>query len=163
MKKQMFKRFGLWLMLALCLPLGMSLLVGCTPDGGLPETDPDTDPPTDAPTDTPVDTPAETPTEEPTDDATDAPTEEPTEEPTEPVCEGETDPDAPPVRTQAIPCDNIALNAFLIHMTNPEQRQEMMRLCAEADIDILSHPLPVFSWPYDSTPNTQAWLKATMA
>ena len=163
MKKQMFKRFGLWLMLALCLPLGLSLLTGCTPDGAVPETDPDTAPPTDAPTDTPADTPAETPTEEPTAEATDAPTEEPTEESTEPVFEGETDPDAPPVRDTAIPCENITLNAFLIHMTNEEERREMMRLCAEADIDILSHTLPVFSWPYDTAPNTQEWFKATMA
>ena len=28
MKKQMFKRIGLWLMLALCLPLGLGLLTG---------------------------------------------------------------------------------------------------------------------------------------
>ena len=84
MKKQLFKRICLWLMLALCLPLGLSLLVGCTPDGAVPETDPDTAPPSDAPTDTPADTPAETPTEEPTAEATDAPTEEPNEDPPSP-------------------------------------------------------------------------------
>ena len=68
MKKQLFKRICLWLMLILCLPLGMSLFVGCTPDGGVTETDPDT---TDCATVT--DAPAESSDtdEPPTEDSTD--------------------------------------------------------------------------------------------
>ena len=162
MKKTFFKCFDLWLMLVLCIPLGLSLFVGCTSGGGVTVTDPDT---TDGTmiTEVPSEESADETTDEPGEETTDTPTEDSTETPTEPVYEGETDPVAPPVRDSALPQENITLNAFLIHMTNEEERREMMRLCAEADIDILSHPLPVFSWPYDTSPNTQEWFKATMA
>lgn len=162
MKKTFFKCFGLWLMLVLCIPFGLSLFVGCTSGGGVTETDPDTTDRTMI-TEVPSEESADETTDEPGEETTDAPTEDSTETPTEPVYEGETDPDAPPVRDSALPQENITLNAFLIHMTNEGERREMMRLCAEADIDVMSHTLPVFSWPYDYTPNTRKWFQSTMA
>ena len=58
-------------------------------------------------------------------------------------------------------CDNITLNAYLIPMMTQELRDEMMQLCKNADIDILSHVYPTQPWVLEE--HTYAWYKQAMA
>ena len=58
-------------------------------------------------------------------------------------------------------CDNITLNAYLIPMMTQELRDEMMQLCKNADIDILSHVYPAQPWVLEE--HTYAWYKQAMA
>ena len=58
-------------------------------------------------------------------------------------------------------CDNITLNAYLVPMMNQELRDEMMQLCKDADIDILSHVYPAQPWAPED--HTYAWYKQAMA
>ncbi len=57
--------------------------------------------------------------------------------------------------------DNITLNAYLIPMMTQELREEMMQLCKDADIDVLSHVYP--SRPWVAERHTFEWYKTAMA
>ena len=65
------------------------------------------------------------------------------------------------VRKETPMCDNITLNAYLVPMMNQELRDEMMQLCKDADIDILSHVYPAQPWAPED--HTYAWYKQAMA
>ena len=65
------------------------------------------------------------------------------------------------VREETPMCDNITLNAYLVPMMNQELRDEMMQLCKDADIDILSHVYPAQPWAPED--HTYAWYKEAMA
>ena len=56
--------------------------------------------------------------------------------------------------------DNITLNAYLIPMMTDALRDEMLQLCKDADIDILSHVYPSTPWVAES--HTFKWYKAAM-
>lgn len=148
-------RFRVSLLLCLCSILLLFSLAACTEkppagetvtteaDGEITAT-PDTDGGTDGqPSDTdPVET---------------APTETTPSE-TEP---SETDPNNPPVREETPMCENITLNAYLIPMMTQELRDEMMQLCKDADIDIMSHVY--VKRPWVATDHTYEWYKQAMA
>lgn len=73
----------------------------------------------------------------------------------------EFDPQNPPAREENIMRDNITLNAYLVPMMTDELRQEMFRLCKDADIDILSHVY--VKRPWVATDHTYSWYKQVMA
>lgn len=73
----------------------------------------------------------------------------------------ETDPQNPPVREETLMRENITLNAYLIPMMTEELRNEMLQLCKDADIDILSHVY--VKRPWVATDHTFAWYKQAMA
>ncbi len=66
-----------------------------------------------------------------------------------------------PVRKETPMCENITLNAYLIPMMTQELRDEMMQLCKDADIDIMSHVY--VKRPWVATDHTYEWYKAAMA
>ncbi len=66
-----------------------------------------------------------------------------------------------PVRKESPMCENITLNAYLIPMMTQELRDEMMQLCKDADIDIMSHVY--VKRPWVATDHTYEWYKAAMA
>ncbi len=141
---------GRLLILLLCLCLLPVGLFACTdpvsPDG---ETTAGGDTPTEAATPAATD-PADTPP---------ADTEPADTEPTEP--EPEPDPENPPVREETLMCENITLNAYLIPMMTRELREEMMQLCKDADIDVMSHVY--VKRPWVATDHTFKWYKEAMA
>lgn len=99
----------------------------------------------------PTDTLGETDTVNSTDPAdTDPPATDPVETAPENPSAGE-----PTMR------DNITLNAYLIPMMTDALRDEMLQLCKDADIDILSHVYPGHPWV--ASDHTFAWYKKTMA
>ena len=57
--------------------------------------------------------------------------------------------------------ENITLNAYLIPMMTDELRNEMLQLCKDADIDILSHVY--VNRPWVATDHTFEWYKQAMA
>ena len=132
MKKVFIKQFARRLTQALCMVLGLCIFAGCSTGPGVTDNTPDPDSSAGSPTEEPVTVP-----------------------------EDMSDPVPPPVRTQAIKCENITLNAYLIPMTSKELRLEMMQLCKDADIDLLSHVYPVF--PYNSKLHTHEWYKEIIA
>lgn len=67
----------------------------------------------------------------------------------------------PPVREEIPMCENITLNAYLIPMMTQELRDEMMQLCKDADIDIMSHVY--VKRPWEATDHTYEWYKEAMA
>ncbi len=71
------------------------------------------------------------------------------------------DPNNPPVREETPMCENITLNAYLIPMMTQELRDEMMQLCKDADIDIMSHIY--VKRPWVATDHTYEWYKEAMA
>ena len=148
--KSKTKRYGLILTRVLCLALGLCIFAGCNPGEENITITPDSESSPGSETSS-------------SDSQSSNQTSSPDSQHSDPMLPPDGRPeDLPPVRTEAIKRDNITLNAFLIHMTDPEQRQKMMRLCAEADIDVLSHTMPVFSWPYDTSHNTREWFMSTM-
>ena len=96
------------------------------------------------------------PTDEPPTDDTTAEETPPTE--TQPPV---TDTAHSPVRKETPMCENITLNAYLIPMMTQELRDEMLQLCKDADIDILSHVY--VNQPWVSSDHTFAWYKQAMA
>ena len=56
--------------------------------------------------------------------------------------------------------DNITLNAYLVPLMTESLRDEMLQLCKDADIDILSHVYPSRPWVAES--HTFKWYKAAM-
>ena len=66
-----------------------------------------------------------------------------------------------PVRSEPIPCENITLNAYFVPMHTQEVRDEMLRLCRDADIDLISNIL--MTRPWVSSDHTFAWYKQCMA
>lgn len=73
----------------------------------------------------------------------------------------ETDSNNPPVQEEISMCENITLNAYLIPMMTQELRDEMMQLCKDADIDIMSHIY--VKRPWVATDHTYEWYKEAMA
>ena len=73
----------------------------------------------------------------------------------------ETDPQNPPIREDSPMRENITLNAYLIPMMTDELRNEMLQLCKDADIDILSHVY--VNRPWVATDHTFEWYKQAMA
>ena len=69
-------------------------------------------------------------------------------------------PDQTPAREETPMCENITLNAYLIPMMTRELRDEMMQLCKDADIDIMSHVYVNRLWV--ATDHTYQWYKAAM-
>ena len=65
-----------------------------------------------------------------------------------------------PAPTDPLDCENIILNAYFVPMHTPEVRDEMLRLCEEADIDLISNIL--MNRPWVSSDHTFAWYKECM-
>ena len=152
--------------LLLCLALLATGLFACT--SPVPPSDGETAAETDTAVPTELDTPRATepdgtapaesePAESESSDGS-APEETAPPETQPPV----TDAAHSPVRKETTPmCENITLNAYLIPMMTEELRDEMMQLCKDADIDILSHVYPGRPWVLSD--HTFAWYKETMA
>jgi len=135
------------LALLLCLSLLPVGLLACQP----------TPPPSEDTTvgESPTAAPTEGDTQAPTDPAdTDPPATDPAE--TDPP---ETDPENPSAG-EPIMRDNITLNAYLVPLMTESLRDEMLQLCKDADIDILSHVYP--STPWVAETHTFKWYKAAM-
>lgn len=140
-------RFGVSLLLCLCAILLLFSLEACTEK-----------PPADGSVTTETD--GETTAAPVTDDETDS---RPAE--TEPADTESTDVgidlNNPPIREEIPMCENITLNAYLIPMMTQELRNEMMQLCKDADIDIMSHVY--VKRPWVATDHTYEWYKEAMA
>ena len=100
-------------------------------------------------------------------DGSAAPTEADTPAPTQPAetqpadtLPTDTDVQDPPTGEPAMR-ENITLNAYLIPMMTQELRDEMLQLCKDADIDILSHVY--VNRPWVASDHTFAWYKKAMA
>ena len=100
-------------------------------------------------------------------DGSAAPTEADTPAPTQPAetqpadtRPTDTDVQDPPTGEPAMR-ENITLNAYLIPMMTQELRDEMLQLCKDADIDILSHVY--VNRPWVASDHTFAWYKKAMA
>ena len=144
-------RFWVSLLLCLCMILPLFSLAACNGQPPVEETA--------APDGDTTATPTEGDTPAPTDSADTPPAEtEPAE--TDPP-EVEIDPNNPPVREETIMCENITLNAYLIPLMTQSLRDEMMQLCKDADIDILSHVYPTQPWVLET--HTYKWYKDAMA
>ena len=148
-------RFRISLLFCLCMILVAFTITACTeepPAEGIVTTAPDgeitTDPGTDRETDSSSSSTDPTDTD-PSD--TDPPESTP----------AETDLANSPVREETPMCENITLNAYLIPLMTRELRDEMMRLCKDADIDILSHVY--VNRPWVASDHTFSWYKQAMA
>ncbi len=155
------RKLGGWLFLSILLILTLLLSVACTQDPTGDTTPADTPAPTDPAVTDPADTnptdtdPANTDPADTDPANTDPADTDPAD--TDPV---ETDPDNPSTGDPLMR-DNITLNAYLIPMMTQELRDEMMQLCKDADIDIMSHVYP--SRPWAEQRHTFAWYKTAMA
>ncbi len=144
------------LLLLLCLTLLLSL-ASCTEKP--PMGDPSTDTPADSGTADGGEATDEPPATSPDEDQTTETAPDETQ-PTESQL-AVTDPENPPVREETPMRENITLNAYLIPMMTRTLRDEMMQLCKDADIDIMSHVY--VNRPWVATDHTYEWYKQAMA
>lgn len=145
------RRLLVSMLLILTLILTLLVSAACTPGTEDGTTEADTPAPTEPIGTDPTGTdPAETDPGETNPAETD---------PTE-TAPAETDLENPPTGDPLMR-DNITLNAYLIPMMTQELRDEMMQLCKDADIDILSHVYPARPW--SASTHTYAWYRAAMA
>ena len=133
-----------------CMALSLLLFTACTPDEPTDSGSQEPAVPTDPVTGEMTTEPATRPDEGTSPDESTSNESEPSEtEPQEPST-GDT-----------VMRENITLNAYLIPMMTQELRDEMLQLCKDADIDILSHVY--VNQPWVSSDHTFAWYKRAMA
>ena len=148
--KHIAKKTQRTILISVLIILTLLIFPSCTPSELVESMDSDTVAPTDPPTDTPTIPPATQPDE----------SEPPHEETSDGNTFVETEPQEPSIG-DTVMRENITLNAYLIPMMTQELRDEMLQLCKDADIDILSHVY--VNQPWVSSDHTFAWYKKAMA
>ena len=135
--------------------LSLLLFIACTPSDPTDSSGHESAVPTDPSTDATVTESATRPDEGTTSDET-----VPDESTPDESDSTETQPQDPSTG-ETVMRENITLNAYLIPMMTQELRDEMLQLCKDADIDILSHVY--VNRPWVASDHTFAWYKKAMA